>query len=290
MRVEELTREADSDSIQGRLAQLALDQVPNPEAIAFLDELADAADGEYLCAGEASSIAAHIPGIAVHVLGPPTIEQHAAITKARANDPDEFWLTQLGEVKRIDPSSLDTSERRPPVPVEPGPIAWIVEKLARQQLGVLTRIVRTVDDALNNTSLILVVDTGDKRLLLPGDAQIENWSWALKAAPEADDYRKLLAGVDLYKVGHHGSRNATPKSLFRLWEQQSREQHPMVALMSTMPNVHGKSEATAVPRGSLVTALGLRMALVRTDELDGRGSVTVSAPCKRPTPFTVEGS
>jgi hypothetical protein len=288
MRVEELTRGADSDSIQGRLAQLALDQVPNPKAIAFLDELADATVGEYLCAGEESSIAAHIPGIEVRVLGPPTIEQHAAITKARANDPDEFWLTQLGEVKRTDPSSLDTSERRPPVPVEPGPVGWIVEKLAHQQLGVLTRIVRTVDDALNNTSLILVVDAGDKRLLLPGDAQIENWSWALKEAPEADNYRRLLAGVDLYKVGHHGSRNATPKSLFRLWEEHSREEHPMVALMSTMPNVHGKSEATAVPRGSLVTALGLRMDVVRTDELDGGGSVTVSAPCKGKTPFAVE--
>jgi hypothetical protein len=288
-RIGTITEDARADSAQGRLARLALDQVPNPKAIAFLDELADDADGEYLSEGMASRISQHIPGIGVRVLGSPTIEQHAAIMKARANDPGEFWLTQLGEVEHIEPASLDTSTRRPPPDkVEPGPVAWIVEKLAHQQVGVLNRIVRTVDDALNNTSLILLIDAGDKRLLLPGDAQIENWSWALKDAPKARNYRRLLAGVDLYKVGHHGSRNATPKSLFRIWEQQSRDDHPMVALMSTMPDVHGKTEATAVPRGSLVTALGLRMDLVRTDDLDKRGSVTVAAPCRGKVPFAVQ--
>jgi hypothetical protein len=237
----------------------------------------------------ASRIPQQIPGIGVRVLGPPTIEQHAAIMKARANDPDEFWLTQLGEVEHIEPASLDTNTRRPPPErIEPGPVAWIVEKLAHQQVGVLNRIVRTVDDALNNTSLILLIDAGDKRLLLPGDAQIENWSWALQDAPKAGNYRRLLTSVDLYKVGHHGSRNATPKSLFRLWEQQSRNERPMVALMSTMPDVHGKTEATAVPRGSLVTALGLRMDLVRTDDLEERESVTVAAPCRGKVPFALQ--
>ena len=287
-RVEELTADARADSIKGRLAQLALDQVPNPKAIAFLDQLASETDGEYLSEGMKSKIEDHIPGVGVRVLGPPTIEEHASITRARANDPDEFWLTQLGVVKEFTPAALDTSTRRPPpANIEPGPVAWVVEKLARQQLGVLARIVRTVDDALNNTSLILLVDAGDKRLLLPGDAQIENWSWAVKAASKANSYRRLLANVDLYKVGHHGSRNATPKSLFRLWEDQDRDDHPMVALMSTMPDVHGETDATAVPRGTLVTALAGRMDLVRTDKLDGRGSVTVAARCGGKEPFAV---
>lgn len=288
-RVEELTRRARPDSVQGSLAQLALDQVPNREAIEFLDKLAADTDGEYLSEGMQSKIADHIPGIEVRVLGPPTIKQHGEITHARASDPDEFWLTQLTEVGRLKEASLDTSKRRRPAPVPPGPVAWIVDKLARQEVGVLNRIVRTVDDALNNTSLILMIDAGDRRLLLPGDAQIENWSWALKAADRAASYRRLLAGVDLYKVGHHGSRNATPKSLFRLWEGQAREEHPMVALMSTMPEVHGETEATAVPRESLIHALELRMDLVRTDQIDKRGSVTVAAPCRGRQRFTVQG-
>ena len=288
--IELLTREAHANSVAGRLAQLALDQVPNPAAIAFLDELSEqTGGGEYLSAGMESTIADHIPGIEVRVLGPPTIKQHSAILTARENDPDEFWITQLGEIAHFDPDSLEPRGSAHPLPIPPGPVAWIAEKLARQQIGSLQRIVRTVDDALNNTSLILLVDAGDKRLLLPGDAQIENWSWALEHAPEAARYRGLLSRVDLYKVGHHGSRNATPKSLFRLWEDPAQSDRKMVALMSTLPGVHGKSEATAVPRGPLVEALGRRMDLVRTDDLAaGAGSVTVAAPCRGEDPFEVQ--
>jgi beta-lactamase superfamily II metal-dependent hydrolase len=59
--------------------------------------------------------------------------------------------------------------------------------------------------------VILLIDVGDKRLLFPATAQIENWSWALKHAPKSALLCKLLSRVDLYKVGHHGSRNATPR-------------------------------------------------------------------------------
>jgi hypothetical protein len=103
-------------------------------------------------------------------------------------------------------------------------------------------------------------------MLFPGDAQIENWSWALKG-PKSRTIRPLLADVDLYKVGHHGSRNASPKSLFRLWEGDRRSR-PMVALMSTLEDVHGETVRTAVPRRTLVNALKRRMTLHTTNGLD----------------------
>lgn len=72
-----------------------------------------------------------------------------------------------------------------------------------------------MDDQLNNTSLILLFsvegDGGTKRMLFGGDAQIENWEYALKLA-DVEANRVLLRDVDLYKVGHHGSRNATPRT------------------------------------------------------------------------------
>ena len=68
---------------------------------------------------------------------------------------------------------------------------------------------------MNNTSVILLFEVG-ARPLFPGDAQVENWSYALEDAPDHEATRALLADVDLYKVGHHGSLNATPKKL--LWE------------------------------------------------------------------------
>lgn len=287
-RVEELSRAASEDSTRGRLAHLALDQVPNKPAIDCLDDMAKRADGVYLSAGMASGIEDQIPGIRVRVLGPPTLDQLPAIAKARANDPDEFWLSQRSALETLTPDQLD-----PGVPttagIPAGPVGWIVDRLAHQQVGSLARIVRTVDDALNNTSLILLLDAGDKRLLLPGDAQIENWSWALFHAPEAKRLQKLLSDVDLYKVGHHGSRNATPRSLFRLWGEEPNPDRPMTALLSTMAGVHGRSDATAVPRGPLVEALARRMTLVRTDERDkGPGFVTVAARCDADEPFTVQ--
>lgn len=286
--VEELTRDAAKYSVNARLADLALDQIPNPEAIAFLDRLSEEAGGEYLSAGMETRISDFVPGIKVRVLGPPTIAEYTEITKARSSDPDEFWLRQLSQVTGLEPTQLDTTRRAPPPAVEPGPVAWVVEKLRRQQVGSLQRIVTTVNNALNNTSLNLLIDANDKRMLFPGDAQIENWLWAIQHSPEAAANRKLLAEVDLYKVGHHGSRNATPKSLFRLWDKGPARERRMMALMSTRDSIHG-SGATAVPQDALVKALDGRMDLVRTDFLDSKiPSVTVSAPCEGAEPFTLQ--
>ena len=76
-----------------------------------------------------------------------------------------------------------------------------------------------LDSDTNNTSLVLAFEltSGGDVILFPGDAQVGNWlSWELLewqvAEPggtrtvKSDD---LLARTVLYKVGHHGSHNAT---------------------------------------------------------------------------------
>ena len=60
---------------------------------------------------------------------------------------------------------------------------------------------------MNNTSLFFVLDVGGKRFLFPGDAQHGAWEH-VRADPET---LALIRNVDFYKVGHHGSHNATPK-------------------------------------------------------------------------------
>lgn len=104
-------------------------------------------------------------------------------------------------------------------------------------------------------------------MLFSGDAQIENWNYALKNAPDREDVLEDLALVDLYKVGHHGSRNATPRTLFGLWTDERTRERPMWGLTSTLSGVHGDSEAAAVPRATLVAALTERMGLTSTEEL-----------------------
>jgi hypothetical protein len=111
-------------------------------------------------------------------------------------------------------------------------------------------MVRVLDDVLNNTSLILLFVAGDKKLLFPGDAQWENWSYALSQPGIGD----LLKDAALYKVGHHGSRNATPKSLWKLIDNKD-----LKSVMSTKAGKHGAIDRrTEVPRATLVQELQKR--------------------------------
>jgi hypothetical protein len=133
----------------------------------------------------------------------------------------------------------------------------------------LLQIVRILDTAMNNTSVILVFEVGGKKLLFPGDAQIENWQYAF-SQPKTG---ALLGTVNLYKVGHHGSLNATPKTLWNLFKNRSANKSApkrMKSLMSTMVGKHGSEDrGTEVPRRKLVSALKSETELFSTEELDG---------------------
>jgi hypothetical protein len=63
-----------------------------------------------------------------------------------------------------------------------------------------------LDNAINNTSLVLALERGNGDVLLfVADAQVGNWkSWVTEASD-------LLARTVFYKVGHHGSHNGTLK-------------------------------------------------------------------------------
>lgn len=89
-------------------------------------------------------------------------------------------------------------------------------------LGISETMALQLDSATNNTSLVIaieLIDTGEI-LLFPGDAQAGNWmSWQnLQWDADEDSQRKATSGPDLlaratfYKVGHHGSHNATLKA------------------------------------------------------------------------------
>ena len=79
-----------------------------------------------------------------------------------------------------------------------------------------------LDSATNNTSLVLAFELPDKRVLLfPGDAQVGNWlSWHdphdwkdAQGRAVSVTARDLLERTVFYKVGHHGSHNATLREL-----------------------------------------------------------------------------
>jgi hypothetical protein len=280
--------------LAGDLKAMAVEELKNLPAIERLDRMASGHRGRYVFAGSDSGIAGLIPGITVSVLGPPTLEQSPEIEQ-QVESHEEFWMLYQGLALSRLPAAAAEDALAPRLgaiskkEVPPGPARWLAEHLERHQLHSILRVVRRLDDALNNTSVILLIEAGKKRMLFPGDAQIENWKFTLDRLAGDPKLKKRLSEVDLYKVGHHGSRNATPRSLFALWNQGTAATRPMAGIMSTRPGVHGESEATAVPRSSLVTALEQRMPLfvsthvlaAGTEVVELVGRTTVSKPVVR---------
>ena len=128
------------------------------------------------------------------------------------------------------------------------------------------RIVRALDDALNNTSVVLLFEVGGKGLLFSGDAQLENWQYALASKGN----RNRLRSTTLYKVGHHGSTNATPRSLWKLFRRRRARPPRLITLLSTEKGHHHR-----VPRQSLLDALEKKTDLHSTQGWGRRLSQTI---------------
>jgi hypothetical protein len=226
----------------------------------------------YAYFGSKSGLEDFLPGVTTHVLGPPTLNQSDEIATQRSKDPDEFWHLQAlaqkyatwanagraDETGESDPR-FESAELFPDaarLDSQPPPYArWFVPRIRALRAEQMLELVRALDDVLNNTSVILLFEVAGKKFLFPGDAQLENWQYAL-SKPEV---RELLREVDFYKVGHHGSLNATPKSLWNLFERKtSSEEAPgrLRTAVSTMAGKHGEPRrGTEVPRTKLIEAL-----------------------------------
>ena len=94
-------------------------------------------------------------------------------------------------------------------------------RIEHDWLDAAGRLALQLDSDTNNTSLVLAIEliASGRVLLFPGDAQVGNWlSWHEGIEWKVDDgggrtrtvtAANLLARTVLYKVGHHGSHNAT---------------------------------------------------------------------------------
>jgi len=118
-------------------------------------------------------------------------------------------------------------------------------------LGVAVQLER----AINGTSLVLVFQIGRACLLFPGDAQWGTWQDAL-SDPE---WREMLSRTTFYKVGHHGSHNATPTELV----EEVFSQGALAAMVST----RAMGRWPQIPRQTLMEALSKKCdnRIVRSD-------------------------
>jgi hypothetical protein len=242
--------------------------------LSAVKNLMDMAKNSYVFCGTKSGLEKVLPGVKIDVLGPPTVKQTDTIKKQRSSDRDEFWQFQVGAT-RLAASADEMKPTLFPRHVKsrgltfPVNARWLVYHARTIRGEQLLQIVRMLDQQMNNTSVILLFQIGSKKLLFPGDAQIENWQFALGQKK----YQLLLSSVNLYKVGHHGSRNATPKSLWNMFKNKSDKKAAdrLVSLMSTMEGKHGSAHShTEVPRETLVHELEHESDFFTTQQLKGK--------------------
>lgn len=259
-------------------------KVKNAKAVENLHAMgsAEGAESHYVSYGyDQIDWATILPGVDVRFLGPPTLEQSNEITSA-TNTSDEFWSLQAmnnyfwGVQSATSRGSIAGGDGTPLFSPEqikrsrPANVRWIIRRLRSIRASQLLEIVRFVDTALNNTSVIMLFEVGDQKLLFPGDAQIENWQYALGQP----GVKALLKDTTLYKVGHHGSRNATPKSLWNNFKRRTTPKapvaDPMTTVISTMQGKHGDTPDTAVPLPKMVAEMRLQSKFRSTEDLKGR--------------------
>ena len=260
----------DRTAMGSRLKLLGTTEYANETAVDQLRDWGKAtgAAAEFLHVGKTTKIGTFIPGVEFEVLSPPLPTIYPNIAKQVADHDKEFWhlwqqrfpmaleaAASLAAAEAAGRSPASGRRRRSGVddaPGDIGPVRWLTEKVRRQQVASLLRVVTWLDDVMNNTSVVLLIKAGNRRLLFPGDAQLESWQWITAASPKAATNRKNLKKVDLYKVGHHGSRNATPKtSLYGLWTPTGATPRRLMSLMSTREGVYGESDNTFVPSDNL---------------------------------------
>ncbi len=90
--------------------------------------------------------------------------------------------------------------------------AW--RRIDTDWLEAAGQLALNLDNHVNNTSLVLAFELGEGGpvLLFPGDAQVGSWlSWHELESVGGLTAESLLERTVLYKVGHHGSHNATLK-------------------------------------------------------------------------------
>ncbi|MBK5291241.1 MAG: MBL fold metallo-hydrolase [Acidobacteriia bacterium] len=206
----------------------------------------------YVRHGSASGLDELLPGVKTTVLGPPTLKQNEAIRRQTSRHPD-FWHIRPGA-------------RSPGIPPH---ARWLARRLRTIAARESHELFSILDTAVNNSSVILLFDAGRRKLLFPGDAQIESWNHTLGKP----DLCRMLNGVDLYKVGHHGSLNGTPKSLWKLFAKRAPKPSlaRLVTILSTEAGKHGDARrGTEVPRRKLVQELSAQSRLINTEDFQGK--------------------
>jgi hypothetical protein len=141
--------------------------IANPSAVKNLMKMARNA---YVYCGSKSGLEKVLPGVKVEVLGPPTLKQTDAIKKKRSRDPDEFWHFQVGATALAARAEKERTTLFPRYVESRGlsyriNARWLINHARTVRGEQLLQIVRSLDQEMNNTSVILLFQIGRKKLV-----------------------------------------------------------------------------------------------------------------------------
>jgi beta-lactamase superfamily II metal-dependent hydrolase len=246
------------------------------DAMNFVKDKVDAKKRRYGSPGDIWEFA----GVKVYVLGPPTSEKQLRIMERVGATYDHAFGVGVddeeteGNATAISPfaqqwrqeASIDPNRqlRTAYENTQLNDIATLYNgahdewrRIDHLELESASDLALQMDKFINNTSLVLAFELPGKErdiLLFPGDAQVGNWlSWfEIKETKEGEAAKKefdipdMLRRTIFYKVGHHGSHNATLK--------QALEQmvHPkLVAMIPTNASFAKTSKHWTMPAPKL---------------------------------------
>lgn len=234
-------------------------------------------DVAYLKAGDTAPLPDALTkiGLTAQILGPP-------IDPALIRQMDDQNHQYLGEIE----SGLDAADNTSPLfggrfnsdgsayddrSFGSGGLKGVQTKIAKVQPDVMRAIAQRADNTLNNQSVVVLFEFNGKKLLFAGDAQWGNWQHMLFGGvfgspghtAITEEAKAILKSIDFYKVGHHGSTNATPIDALDAMRQG------VVAMCSTAEGAYGSEKNNSeVPRIPLMDALKAKTGgkLARSDQ------------------------
>jgi beta-lactamase superfamily II metal-dependent hydrolase len=200
-----------------------------------------------------------LPKVKVYVMGP---SRDPEVIRDMEPGADEHWLRMMNDIGAADfrpllPFHEDWTKKAEEV----DPHYSLLSEKDRKEIenvgeGTELGVAVKLEKAVNGTSLMLMFQIGKAYLFFPGDAQHGTWQAALKD----DEWRELLTKTNFYKIGHHGSHNATPKEfVFDV----------LGADCKAMASVYPVKNFADIPKAELLDALTAKPGeWVRSDKAD----------------------
>jgi beta-lactamase superfamily II metal-dependent hydrolase len=265
------------DAVEAVLLNLRPNQVALEE---LRSRFGHGKDGvKYLYGGHPDLVgeaAGGIDGLVVKVLGPPKSEDF--LKKMRAPKAERWARAAASDAagdsglfdSPFDPRWEDPNRGEYWSKEASGVFGGEERELFRSRMNDAFDLAFAMEDAVNNSSLALLFLFANQGLLMPGDAQWGNWqSWLQQSTGS-----EILNQTTVYKVGHHGSHNATPKSVV-----EGLPSH-LTVLVPTQ-----NTPFPTIPEPKLMAALGERSGqrVVRSDN----ETAALPAGCE-PGPFWID--